>query len=55
MVACNGSISVYVEGGTSPYSWDGDQIGNFPFTNPVSLINDSMIVDLCAAMIMRFM
>ena len=46
--ACNGSISVYVEGGTSPYSWDGDQIGNFPFTNPVSLINDSMIVDLCA-------
>ena len=46
--ACNGSISVNVEGGTAPYSWDGDQLGNFPFTNPVSLINDSLILDLCA-------
>ena len=46
--ACNGSISVNVEGGTSPYYWDGDQLGNFPFTNSVSLISDSMILDLCA-------
>ena len=46
--ACNGSIYVNVEGGTSPYSWDGDQVGTFPFTNPVTLQNDSMILDLCA-------
>ena len=45
--ACNGSISVNVEGGTSPYYWDGDQLGNFPFTNSISLISDSMILDLC--------
>ena len=25
-----------------------DQLGNFPFTNSVSLISDSMILDLCA-------
>ena len=45
--ACNGSISVDVEGGTAPYSWDGDQLGNFAFTNPIPLINDSLILDLC--------
>ena len=32
----------------SPYSWDGDQVGTFPFTNPITLQNDSMILDLCA-------
>ena len=46
--ACNGSISVDVQGGTAPYSYDGDQLGNFAFTNPVSLVNDSLILDLCA-------
>jgi len=45
--SCNGSISVDVQGGTSPYSWDGDQLGNFAFTNPIPLINDSLILDLC--------
>ena len=29
VTTCNGSISVNVEGGTSPYYWDGDQLGNF--------------------------
>ena len=46
--ACNGSISVDVQGGTSPYSYDFDEIGTFPFLNPVPLINDSLILDLCA-------
>ncbi|MDC0201950.1 gliding motility-associated C-terminal domain-containing protein, partial [Flavobacteriales bacterium] len=46
--SCNGSISVDVEGGTSPYSYDFDEIGTFPFLNPVPLINDSLILDLCA-------
>ena len=47
--ACNGSISVDVEGGTSPYSYDfDDMLGNFHFINPVYLINDSLILDLCA-------
>ena len=45
--ACNGSISVDVNGGTSPYYWDGDMLGNSPFTNPISLVNDSLILDLC--------
>ena len=45
--ACNGSISVNVNGGTSPYYWDGDEIGVFPFTNKISLINDFQILDLC--------
>ena len=46
--ACDGSISVSVEGGTSPYSYDFDEIGSFPFANSVPLINDSMILNLCA-------
>ena len=46
--ACDGSISVDVNGGTSPYYYDFDQTGSFPFTNPVSLINGSLISDLCA-------
>ena len=45
--SCNGSISVDVNGGTSPYYWDGDMLGNSPFTNPISLVNDSLILDLC--------
>ena len=46
--ACNGSISVNVQGGTTPYSYDFDETGIFPFLNPVPLINDSLILDLCA-------
>ncbi|MBT4217375.1 MAG: T9SS type B sorting domain-containing protein, partial [Flavobacteriales bacterium] len=45
--SCNGSISVDVNGGTSPYYWDEDMLGNSPFTNPISLVNDSLILDLC--------
>ena len=46
--ACDGSISVDVDGGSSPYFYDFDQNGTFPFVNPVTLIDDSLITGLCA-------
>ena len=52
-LAGNGEFWLYVEGGTGDYYYDLDEIGNFtvppspnPFTNPVQLVNDTLITDL---------
>ena len=47
--ACNGQIWVNVEGGTGNYYYDDSEIGDFtvPFPNPIQLVNDSLIFDLC--------
>jgi len=44
--ACNGQIWVDIEGGTSPYYYDTDELG-FPLTNTQLVEQDSVIVDLC--------
>ena len=48
--ACDGEIWVDVEGGTWPYYYDVDEIGNFPLTNTLQLIQDTIIRDLCAGL-----
>ena len=50
--ACNGEIWVNVEGGTGGYYYDDSEAGDFsvPFPNPIQLINDSLIFDLCAGL-----
>ncbi len=47
--ACDGQIWVYAEGGTGDYYYDGDEVGDFtqPFSNPIQLVNDSLIFNLC--------
>ena len=47
--ACDGEIWVDIEGGTAPYCYDEAQSNTTPpFANPVQLVNDSIIADLCA-------
>ena len=48
--ACDGEIWVDVEGGTWPYYYDVDELGNFPLTNTLQLIQDTIIRDLCAGL-----
>jgi len=50
--ACNGQIWVNVQGGTGNYYYDDSEVGNFtiPFPNPIQLVNDSLIFDLCAGL-----
>jgi gliding motility-associated-like protein len=48
--ACDGEIWVDVEGGTWPYYYDVDELGNFPLTNTLQLIQDTIIKDLCTGL-----
>jgi gliding motility-associated-like protein len=48
--ACNGEIWVDIEGGTWPYYYDVDELGNFPLTNTLQVIQDTIIRDLCAGL-----
>ncbi len=50
--ACNGQIWVNVEGGTGNYYYDDTEVGDFtvPFPNPIQLVNDSLIFDLCSGL-----
>ena len=50
--ACNGQIWVNAEGGTGNYYYDDSEIGDFtvPFPNPIQLVNDSLIFNLCAGL-----
>ena len=50
--ACNGQIWVNVEGGTGNYYYDDTEVGDFtvPFPNPIQLVNDSLIFDLCTGL-----
>ena len=50
--ACNGQIWINAEGGTGNYYYDDSEVGNFtlPFPNPIQLINDSLIFDLCTGL-----
>ena len=50
--ACDGQMWVNVEGGTGNYYYDDTEVGDFtiPFPNPVQLINDSLIYDLCSGL-----
>jgi len=48
--ACNGEIWVDIEGGTWPYYYDIDELGNFPLTNTLQVIQDTIIRDLCAGL-----
>ena len=46
--ACDGEIWVDIEGGTWPYYYDVDELGAFPLTNTLQVIQDTIIRDLCA-------
>ena len=46
--ACDGEIWVDIEGGTWPYYYDVDELGVFPLSNTLQIIQDSIIRDLCA-------
>ena len=48
--ACDGQISVNVQGGTGNYYFDESQTGVFPISsaNQLQLINDSLILNLCS-------
>jgi gliding motility-associated-like protein len=45
--SCDGQIMVNVTGGTWPYYYDVDEANTFPIGNPLQLINDTLIDDLC--------
>ena len=45
--ACDGEIWVDIEGGTWPYYYDVDEVGVFPLTNTLQIIQDTIIRDLC--------
>jgi len=50
--ACNGQIWVNAQGGTGNYYYDDTEVGDFtvPFPNPIQLVNDSLIFDLCTGL-----